>query len=536
MKAVVKFGKLFHPKFHKVKVVNTFDDALRLIATHKYGKSFFDKASVQEKDTHIELSAEEEVIILREEMKEMKALQQKKLDKLFRYISNIMWDESNESLLKEAEGDSVFSDVFGAVNMLKTDISELSLERENTIRNLQGQLKKYIKELRKSKNDLQRVLSDKDDFIQALNHELRTPLQSINSTIELLKLASDKNEESRLIELINKSSKLLNKKITQIKSVSDLNLGKRELSSSIFNISKIIQNQIDVHESVIQAKQLTLRFIHDENIPSYLMGDIDKINQVLDHFIDNAIKYTNEGTITIRTKLIENLETQLVLRLEVEDTGIGVSQSVQEHLFDDMSLVKPDIGRNSHIGLGLFICKQLVEMMGGDIGYRSTENEGSCFYFVLTLNRGSFFKELNLLSRAKSLKGLSSIFLEKKEILFLEEDESKRDIIQLMFEKLGIDITFANNQEHLTSLSSKGIYSMVFLDSIAPMNVCTNILSKIRELEIVKDTEKRMPIIAITANPDESYIEECLNSGFNEVLVKPYTLSDVKKVLVKYID
>jgi len=315
-----------------------------------------------------------------------------------------------------------------------------------------------------------------------------------------------------------------------------LNLGKRELSSSIFSISKLIQSQVDMHESVIQAKQLTLRFIHDESIPSYLMGDIDKINQVLDHFIDNAIKYTNEGVITIRTKLIENLETQLVLRIEVEDTGIGVIQSVQEHLFDDTSLVKSDIGRNSHIGLGLFICKQLVEMMGGDIGYRSTEKEGSCFYFVLTLNRGSFFKELNLLSRAKSLKGLSSIFTEKKEILFLEEDESKRDIIQMMFEKLGVNITFANNEEHLTSLSTKGIFGMVFLDSIAPMNVCTNILNKIRESEIIKDTEKRIPIIAITANPVESYKEECLNGGFDEILIKPYTLSDLKKVLVKYLD
>ena len=264
--------------------------------------------------------------------------------------------------------------------------------------------------------------------------------------------------------------------------------------------------------------------------------DIDKIIQVLDHFIDNAIKYTNEGAIIIRTKLIENLETQLVLRVEVEDTGIGISKSVQEHLFDDTSLVKADIGRNSHIGLGLFICKQLVEAMGGDIGYRSVDKKGSCFYFVITLNRGSFFKELNLLSRAKSLKGLSSIFSEKKDVLFLEEDKSKRDIIQMMFVKLGVHVIFANNEEHLINLANKGVFEMLFLDSITPMDVCISIFNKIRELEMKKGTDKGMPIISITANPMESFKNDCLNKGFDEVMVKPYTLSDVKKILVKYLD
>jgi len=534
MKAVVKFGKLFHPSFYKVKVVDSFDEALHVVLEHKYGKGFLGDKNGKKSNVESDLSLTEQVKELTEELNMVKNNQQKQLDHLFQAINNIMWDTSKNDIIKNIAEDSVYWDVFSALNILKNDINELTDERENVISNLQKQVKEFILEARATKKELNKVLVDKDEFVQSLNHELRTPLQSINSTIELLKLSKDKNDQARLLNLINKSAKVLNKRITQIKSVSDLNLGKRKISSSIFNLNKEIQAQIEIHDSIIKAKRLKVSFVQDDSIPSYLMGDTDKINQVVDHFLDNAIKYTNDGEIVLRLKLIEDLETQVMIRLEVEDTGIGISNEVQEVLFDDTSIIKSDIGRDSHIGLGLFICKQLVELMGGDIGYRSIENQGSCFYFTMTLNVGIFFKELNLLSRSQSLKGLASQSDIYHEVLFLEDDESKRDLIVLFFEKLGMDVKFANNLEHLFSLSRIGKYQIAFIDSLSPADKCKDFLVDYKKNKS-KGNEKELVMIAITANPNLEHKVECIDNGFNEVIVKPYTLNDIKSILKKYL-
>lgn len=534
MKAVVNFGKLFHPKFYKVKVVNNFDEALRVIIEHKYGRDYLNSDLYVKPDPDSSISAEEEIASLKKELYQIKGTQQKQIDHLFQSIGNIVWDVNSDKITEYSSDDSAYSDIYGALNMLKTDIKELADEREITIRNLQNQLKDYIGDIRRSKKDLQRVLADKDEFVQALNHELRTPLQSINSTIELLKLSNSKEEDSRLLSLIYESSKLLNKKITQIKSVSDLKLGKRELSSSIFSIGKIVQTLIDMHEPVVHAKKMNIQFLHDEKIPPYLMGDIDKINQVIDHFLDNAIKFTNEGEITVRTKLVKDLDTQVQLRIEVEDTGIGINKNIQEYLFDDEELVKSSNPDQRSIGLGLFICKQLVELMSGDIGYRSEENKGSCFYFVITLNRGTFFKELNLLNRAKSLKNLAPIYSKSKKLLFLEENREGRGVIKLMFEKLGVEVQFANNGEHLLSLSSSGDYELIFIDPVSPSSACVDVVGKIKASE--KDIKPlgAISIIGFTANPKNVFREDCLSVGFNEIIVKPYTINDIKKLLKKY--
>jgi len=534
MKAVVNFGKLFHPKFYKVKVVNSFEEALRVIIEHKYGKSYLNGSWKNESDSITDIPLEEEVITLRKELEQLKSAQQNQLDYLFQSIGNIVWDSDSEKISEYSKEGSAYSDIYGALNMLKTDIKELADEREVTIKNLQNQLKDYIVDIRKSKKDLQRVLADKDEFVQALNHELRTPLQSINSTIELLKLSDDKEEDSKLISLIYESSKLLNKKITQIKSVSDLKLGKRELSSSIFNLSKIVQTLIDMHEPVVHAKKMNIHFIHDKNIPPYLMGDIDKINQVIDHFLDNAIKFTNEGEITVRTKLVKDFDTQIQVRIEVEDTGIGINENIQENLFDDDDLMKSSNHDQSSIGLGLFICKQLVELMGGNIGYSSDENKGSCFYFIITLNRGTFFKELNLLNRAKSLKNLAPIYSKHKDILFLEENLESRDVIKLMFEKLGTEVQFANNSAHLLSLTSTGDYGLVFIDPVSPSSACVDVVAKIKSNEENLKSTSTISIIGFTSNPRSIFKEDCINAGFNEIILKPYTINDIKNLLKKY--
>lgn len=535
MKAVVNFGKLFHPKFYKVKLANTFEDAMQLILEHKYGKDYFNVEPSPQVLSKVEIPLEEEVLRLKEELQVLKSNQKEKLDKLFHFIGNVLWDSDNDHTLNEIDEESSFSNVFGALNMLKVDIKEVTAERELTIYKLQNQVKEYINEIRKSKKDLQKVLIDKDEFIQALNHELRTPLQSINSTVELVKLSKDEDEKERLLELIDESSKLLNKKITQIKSVSDLKLGKRELSSHIFNLNKAIQSQIDMHESVVQAKNIKLLFDPDHSIPNYLMGDLEKINQILDHFLDNSIKYTNEGIITIRTKLEKDLETQMQIRIEVEDTGIGLDKNIKERLFDDDNLMKSDNGKNSSIGLGLFICKQLVEIMGGDIGYVSEENRGSTFYIVITLNRGTFFKELNLLQRAKSLKGLAPIFSKHKKVLFLSEDEQSKDLIPLMFSKLGLEIKFVNNSEHLLGLLPTKKYDMVFIDGLTPISDYSEVIQKIRLNEADLSPNNSLRIIGLTANPKSSFKEKVIENGYDDIIVKPYTLNGLKTILQKNI-
>ncbi|NOR86475.1 MAG: response regulator, partial [Bacteroidales bacterium] len=535
MKAVVKFGKLFHPKFSKVKVANSFDEAFSLVLEHKYGKNIFEG---DEEDVDLntsDSSNKKEVIALKEELNQLVSDQQEKLDLLFYRIGNIAWGRNNAGFSKEIDQESEFSDVFGALQMLQTDIDEMAEEKETTIHDLQIKVEENLHDIKHVKQEFQNVLVNKANFIQNLNHDLRTPLQSINAAIELLKDSNDTNEKERLLKIVYQSSSILSKKVTKFKDISDLSLDKKKLSSSVFSFKKNIQSQIELSYSIVKAKDLKIKFENDDKIPPYLTGDLDKINQVINHFLDNAIKYTNEGQIIIRTILKENLNTQMVVRVEVEDSGIGINPEIQGNLFDEISNTLENKGHlNRGKGLGLFICKQLVELMGGDIGFRSEEGKGSCFYFVITLNLAPFSKELNLLNRPKSFKRSTNPSFKNTKCLIAEGDLSNRKVAQLMFNKLELDIRFVNTDEKLMHYYLKDEYDMIFFD-IQMLEVNGfDIVSKIREIESQSKSDFSIPLIALTVNPNESHAQECLDQGFSQVIIKPYSILQLKKAISKY--
>lgn len=530
MKAMVRFGKLFNPNFSKIKIANNFEDALRLVFEHKYGPEIFND-NQSEKNSKFENPSAEIVQNLEEEIRLLKTNQQTKIDLLFNAISNILWENNADDILKNQD-DSAFSDVFAALSILRKDLTELLDEKDSLINDMQSQIEEFTKDLLKQKKEFNKLLYKKDEQFQLINHALRTPAQTIISGIELLRNSDSPEENDKLLKIISDSGSLLFKKVSQLKNYSDNNIKHIELSASVFNIHKVIQSQIDLRYPLIHAKNLTVKFETDHNIPDYLTGDLDKINQILDHFIDNAIRFTNQGKIILRTFLLEDLETQMKIRVEVEDTGIGMNADIQKYLFDETKLWNNYANEmDKRIGLGLFICKQLVEFMGGNIGFSSEAGVGSVFYFEIILNRGVFSKEMNLLSRKLPFPVLRKSQKENIKALFFTYPDANLEITQKMFENLKLKVNFANNLDHLLSLIKSDDYNLIFLDLPIQVDSDENVITKIRNHKDLTDTQKSISIVLITTEASEEYKEKCMNSGVSQVVLKPYSIKAIKRAL-----
>jgi len=528
MKAIVKFGILFHPQFSKVRVVDTLEDALTTVLVDKYGKDIFD---APEKRPTLSTTEQEELVALRKEVKELKARQNVDLDTLFQRVSNIAWEVENNEMAEYNEEDTVFADVYGALNLLRRDLQDRNREWDELSQQWQQQIKSDMLEIKRLRKDIHHMHLLKDEFIQQVNHELRTPLQSLTIGMDLLRQEKLEQERNRYFDIVYAAGKALTKKVRQIKDISDLNLRKQELTSSLFNINSVLQDQIEMRFPIAVSKKIEIVYEKDAAVPQYLMGDLSKIIRVIDHFLDNAITYTNQGKIVVRTKLIEDMETQIRLRVEVEDTGIGINKNTQEHLFEDVNISGSLSGAYaSNVGFGLFVCKQLTELMAGDIGFQSEVNKGSCFYIILTLNKGVFLKEMNLINKgAKKLLKIEKIA--GKVVLVANSDDQNILAGQAFFEKLGVNIIFAHNDQHILNLYQTKDFDILILDVTNFSTDSLSAVAKIRENEALANQERHIPIIGITANPNESLHEDSLQAGVDRLLVKPFSLASLNKVL-----
>lgn len=360
-----------------------------------------------------------------------------------------------------------------------------------------------------------------------VSHEIRTPVNGILGMTGLLLDSNLTEEQKKHLEAVNYSALGLLALINDILDYSKVETGKLEIENVNFNLYSLLDESYNSFKYLAEQKGLTFKIELPENKNAYYLGDPGRIRQVLNHLIGNAIKFTAEGEVFIKTSLQDLAADKSLLSIEVNDTGIGISPESLANVFKPFSQADNSSSRkHGGIGLGVSLSKLLVELMHGEIGVRSTLNKGSTFWFTLPLANG----------QAPEAIGDQQNFIPapyQARILVVEDNQINQMIAIKMLEKFGYkSLAVANGKEALLALR-ESTYDLVLMDCQMPEMDGYEATQQIRRDSQTK--EPQIPIIAMTANAFASDKERCLQVGMNDYLQKPMTPKSLSETVYKWL-
>ena len=344
------------------------------------------------------------------------------------------------------------------------------------------------------------------EFLANMSHEIRTPINGILGMLQLTLMAEDLQADYRdnLITAKNCADTLL-RLINDILDISKLEAAKYKIKEETFDIRTAIEDTVAAQVPIATNKGLQLDCSFGSNIPKLVRGDGQRIQQVLNCLLSNAIKFTSEGSVRVKIASMDDGDNKIKIRMAVADTGIGISEANMSKLFIRFSQVDAsDTRKYGGSGLGLVITKQIVELMGGNITVQSKEDIGSTFIVEIPL---------------KVIKAADAAdeFLKEKE------------------EPAGFSYDIAENGQKAVELFKTKIYDAALFDVQMPVMDGIAATQEIREIER-KEKRKRLPIIAVTARAMFGDKERILENQLDDYIAKPYNLNDVVDTLNKYID
>ncbi|MCX8083709.1 MAG: response regulator [Calditerrivibrio sp.] len=397
--------------------------------------------------------------------------------------------------------------------------------------NLAVYIKQVIEELYKARESAERSNKAKDFFLANISHELRTPLNSILGFAEILKNKETDPEKMSFIGNIYTSSEILMNLINDILEYSKIESGRFELQRVDFSLKEIALNLVNIFHLSASKKNIKLNLIFDDTLPPLVIGDKLRITQVLSNLLSNSIKFTEEGNITIEIKLLNKSSdlSKVLVRFSVKDTGIGINDTDKEKIFRPFTQADISITRKyGGTGLGLTISKKLVELMGGNLLLESEINKGSHFYFDLYLEVQSW----NLDEKRDTndiVDAVSNIDLNGNRILIVEDNIINQQLLKNMLKDHNATVDIASDGNEALNLYKTNKYNLILMDIQMPNMDGYTTTQKIRELD------KDIPIIALTAAAMIEDREKALQAGMNEHLAKPFKKSTLIKTLQKYL-
>ena len=378
--------------------------------------------------------------------------------------------------------------------------------------------------------------SAKGLFLSNMSHEIRTPLNAIIGMINIGMRAKDIERKNYCLRRADSASKHLLGIINDILDMSKIEADKYELSYGRLDIEEMMANITNVANVRAEEKRQQFFVNIGEGVPAFIEGDELRLTQVITNLVTNAIKFTpEEGTVTLNIMKVEESGNDVVLMIDVTDTGIGISQEQQSKLFSSYTQADSEISKNfGGTGLGLAISKRIVELMGGEIWIESELGTGSKFIFTIKATKLTEIQDEKSDDSQYETTGSNYDFSPYK-ILIAEDIEINREIMSAIFEETGISIDYAENGRIAVEKVSgnTGEYDLILMDVNMPVMDGYEATQLIRALGT--EYAVAVPIIAMTAHVFKEDIERCLESGMNDHIGKPIEAYSLFGALNKYL-
>ena len=382
-------------------------------------------------------------------------------------------------------------------------------------------------ELISARDAAQAASRTKSAFLANMSHEIRTPMNGVLGMAELLSQEPLGAKGRKYVETIQRSGQALLGVLSDVLDLSKIEAGRMELVSARFDLGSLVREMQDLYGETAQARGVAFAVEIAPGLAQWVTGDAVRLRQVLLNLVSNAVKFTAQGRIDLRVRA----EGAQLVRFEVQDSGIGIAASKHAAIFE--AFAQADDGstrRYGGTGLGLAIAREIVALMGGEIGIESVPAKGSLFWFRVPLPPAASFSS-QVPEQATAADGAGLV---GRRVLVAEDDGVNAEVTQAMLQRLGIAVEMTGDGAQVVAAHAAASFDLVLMDCQMPVMDGFEATRLIRATEAARGVPAT-PIVALTAHAFAGYREQCLAAGMDDYLVKPYQVAAFDTMLRRWL-
>ncbi len=384
-------------------------------------------------------------------------------------------------------------------------------------------------ELQQRVDEAEAANKAKSAFLAKMSHENRTPINGVLGMAHLLGHGQLTPHQAMQLDKIKLSGQHLLGIINDILDIAKIEAGKLNTEVRNFAVADMIRSVLTVMGDSIDSKGLTMQ-VHTSALPDYLVGDSNRIGQVLINYLSNAVKFTQQGSITLTGTVLEETNNDALIRFEVADTGVGMTPEQQVRLFQAFEQADNSTTRAyGGTGLGLSINKRLAELMGGTVGVESQPGQGSRFWITLRMRKGTEVRTAQAGDASADVESMHN--WQGMRLLLAEDDPINQEVAMGILGESGFVVDLAENGIRAVAMSAAADYAAILMDMQMPQMDGIEATRRIRALPTGKNT----PIIAMTANAFSDDRERCLAAGMNDFVAKPVDPEGLFSTLLRWL-